>query len=104
MDRGCRFWLHHYVSVTLDHRYWLTDGLNRILHILLAIPSIHKNSLTVTISAKLNKVAEKIAAHSGISAQPSGRPTGSDAGSDAGSARGRTVEVGEPREPVEDLV
>jgi hypothetical protein len=74
--------------------------LNRILHILLAIPSICKNSLTVTISAKLNKVAGKIAAHSGISAQPSGRPTGSD----AGSARGRTVEVGEPREPVEDLV
>jgi hypothetical protein len=82
----------------------LTDVLNRILHILLAIPSVHKNSLTVTISTKLNKAAEKIAEHSSISAQQSGRPTGSDAGSNAGSARGRTVEVGEPREPVEDLV
>jgi hypothetical protein len=82
----------------------LTDVLNRILHILLAIPSVHKNSLTVTISTKLSKVVEKIAAHSSISAEPSGRPTGSDAGSNAGSARGRTVEVGEPREPVEDLV
>jgi hypothetical protein len=82
----------------------LTDVLNRILHILLAIPSVHKNSLTVTISTKLNKAAEKIAEHSSISAQPSGRPTGSDAGSNAGSARGRTAEVGEPRELVEDLV
>lgn len=92
------------MSVTLDHRYLLTDVLNRILHILLAIPSVHKNSLTVTISTKLSKVAEKIAAHSSISSQPLGRPTGSDAGSNAGSARGRAVEVGEPREPVEDLV
>jgi hypothetical protein len=84
--------------------YICTDVLNRVLHILLAIPSIHKNGWTLTISAKLTKVGDKKVADSGSSIQPSGRPTGSDAGSDTLSARRVLVNVAEPRQPVEDLV
>jgi hypothetical protein len=88
----------------VNYLYISTDLWNRIMHIMLAIPSIQKNGWTLTISAKLTKVGQKTAADSSNPVQPSGRPTGSDTGSNAGSARGRTVEVDEHREPVEDLV
>jgi hypothetical protein len=90
--------------VTLEYFYDYADALHRVLHILLAIPAIHKNSFSLTISFKLNKVGEKVAADSGSLVQESGRPTGSDAASNAGSIRGRTVESDEPRQPVQDLV
>jgi hypothetical protein len=74
------------------------------MHILLAIPALHKNNFTLTISAKLSRRGEKKTYDSRDSVRPSGRPTGSDAGSEAGLARERTVEPDEPRQPVQDLV
>ena len=80
----------------------MTNLLDRIMHVALAIPATHKNNLTLTISARLQAKLEQKAAPNLV--QPSGRTGGSDAGSDAGSARGRAVENEEPRQPVEDLV
>ncbi|KAE9373451.1 hypothetical protein N431DRAFT_557547 [Stipitochalara longipes BDJ] len=75
-----------------------------IIHILLAIPVIHKNSFTLTISAKLNRSGEKRTEESRALNRPSARNSGSDAGSDGGLARRATADAEESRQPVEDLV
>jgi hypothetical protein len=80
----------------------LLTFFDRLSHILLAIPSIHKRSLTIT--AKFIKLRGKTEQDTTTSVQPLARTGGSDIGSDAGSARRRATEGGESRQHVEDLV
>jgi len=80
-----------------------TDVENRIVHILLAVPAIHRNRFSLTISAKLNKLGEKRVEEPRISNHPSASNSGSDAGESA-LARRAGVDAEEQRQPVEDLV
>lgn len=85
-----------------EHHDNPTDVFDRLSHILLAIPSIQKSSLTVT--AKFTKLGGKKEPDTKTSVQPAARTAGSDIGSDAGSARRRAAENEQSRQPIEDLV
>jgi hypothetical protein len=92
------------VYLTLSILLYSSLTWYRIAHIALVIPSVYRNSFSLTISATLNRRGEKKRPDSRGSVQASGRPTGSDVGADNVSARGKSVEVDEPRESVQDLV
>jgi len=70
---------------------------------LLAVPVIHKNGFTLTISAKLNRLGEKRTDEPRTANHPSARNSGADA-RDSSLARRVAVDAEEPRQAVEDLV
>ncbi len=84
--------------------YGVINIFDRLAHIVLAVPSIRKKSLTLTLTAKLSKSQGKIAQDTKASVQPMVRNAGSDTESDGASDRSRSADDEQPRQPVEDLV